>query len=173
MINRLKKYLTFIFILTCGTLLSQEKNKANIDNYLSEKFSLNSDTYHIKSSVETNPNYDVYYIQQKFNNLEIHNAISTMAIKDGEIKSYSNRFVDENYGKSSLLEPKIDSYSAIEQALNELNIREFKNSSDGWTHTNINNIESKLIYVNKEGKLHLAWNFNIITTDHKTGTIFL
>ena len=120
MINRLKKYLTFIFILACGTLLSQEKNKANIDNYLSEKFSLNSDTYHIKSSVETNPNYDVYYIQQKFNNLEIHNAISTMSIKDGEIKSYNDRFVDESYGKSSLLEPKIDSYSAIDQALNEL-----------------------------------------------------
>ncbi len=167
MINRLKKYLTFIFILTCGTLLSQEKNKANIDNYLSEKFSLNSDTYHIKSSVETNPNYDVYYIQQKFNNLQIHNAISTMSIKDGEIKSYNDRFVDESYGKSSLLEPKIDSYSAIDQALNELNIREFKNSTDGWTHTNINNIESKLIYVNKEGKLHLTWNFNLITTDHK------
>ena len=167
MINRLKKYLTFIFILTCGTLLSQEKNKANIDNYLSEKFSLNSNKYHIKSSVETNPNYDVYYIQQKFNNLEIHNAISTMSIKDGEIKSYNDRFVDESYGKSSLLEPKIDSYSAIDQALNELNIREFKNSTDGWTHTNINNIESKLIYVNKDGKLHLAWNFNVITTDHK------
>ncbi len=87
MINRLKKYLTFIFILICGTLLSQEKNKANIDNYLSEKFSLKSNMYQIKSSVETNPNYDVYYVQQKFNNLEIHNAISTMSIKDGEIKS--------------------------------------------------------------------------------------
>ena len=147
--------------------MCQQKNSANIESYLLENFSFSKDKYNIKSSVENNPNYDVYYIQQKFNNLEIHNAISTMAIKNGEIKSYKNRFVDESYGKSSLLEPKIDSYSAIEQALNELNIREFKNSSDGWTHTNINNIESKLIYVNKEGKLHLAWNFNIITTDHK------
>ena len=106
MINRLKKYLKFIFILTCGTLFSQEKNKANIDNYLSEKFSLNSTQYQIKSSVETNPNYDVYYVQQKFNNLGIHNAISTMSIKNGEIKSYKDRFVDESYGKSSLLTSK-------------------------------------------------------------------
>ena len=158
-------YLIFLFITL--TTSAQQKNSSKIESYLFDNFSVSKQTYNIKSSVETNPNYDVYYIQQKFNNLEIHNAISTMAIKDGEIKSYSNRFVDENYGKSSLLEPKIDSYSAIEQALNELNIREFKNSSDGWTHTNINNIESKLIYVNKEGKLHLAWNFNIITTDHK------
>ena len=158
-------YLIFLFITL--TTVAQQKNSTKIESYLFDNFSVSKETYNIKSSVETNPNYDVYYIQQKFNNLEIHNAISTMAIKDGEIKSYSNRFVDENYGKSSLLEPKIDSYSAIEQALNELNIREFKNSSDGWTNTNIDNIEPKLIYVNKEGKLHLAWNFNIITTDHK------
>ena len=132
-----------------------------------DSFSVSKKKYNIKSSVETNSNYDVYYIQQKFNNLEIHNAISTMSIKDGEIKSYSNRFIDESFGKSSLLQPKIDKYSAIDQALNELNIREFKISSDGRTDTNINNIEPKLIYVNKDGKLHLSWNFNVITTDHK------
>ncbi len=146
---------------------SQEKNVSKIKSFLLQNFSVSTEKYNIKSYIENNPNYEVYYIQQKFNGIFVHNAISSMAIKNGEIKSYSNRFVDEKYGKSSLLEPKIDSYTAIEQALNELNIREFKNSSDGWTDTNINNIESKLIYVNKEGKLHLAWNFNIITTDHK------
>ena len=146
---------------------SQEKNVSKIESFLLQNFSVSTEKYNIKSYIENNPNYEVYYIQQKFNGIFVHNAISSMAIKNGEIKSYSNRFVDEKYGKSSLLEPKIDSYTAIEQALNELNIREFKNSSDGWTDTNINNIESKLIYVNKEGKLHLAWNFNIITTDHK------
>ena len=99
--------------------LCQQKNSANIESYLLENFSFSKDKYNIKSSVENNPNYDVYYIQQKFNNLEIHNAISTMAIKNGQIKSYKNRFVDESYGKSSLLEPKIDSYSAIDKALNE------------------------------------------------------
>ena len=56
---------------------------------------------------------------------------------------------------------------AIEQALNELNIREFKNSSDGLTNTNISEIEPKLIYVSNDGKLHLSWNFNVITSDHK------
>ena len=162
----MKKIFTYFLMLSLSAF-SQEKNVSKIESFLLQNFSVSSEKYNIKSFIENNPNYEVYYIQQKFNNLEIHNAISTMAIKDGEIKSYSNRFVDENYGKSSLLEPKIDSYSAIEQALNELNIREFKNSSDGWTNTNIDNIQPKLIYVNKEGKLHLAWNFNIITTDHK------
>ncbi len=159
------QYLIFLFFTL--TTLAQQKNSSNIESYLLDSFSVSKKKYNIKSSVETNSNYDVYYIQQKFNNLEIHNAISTMSIKDGEIKSYSNRFIDESFGKSSLLQPKIDKYSAIDQALNELNIREFKISSDGRTDTNINNIEPKLIYVNKDGKLHLSWNFNVITTDHK------
>ena len=157
----------FIFLLITATSLSQQKNSTNIESYLLNNYSVSKEKYNIKSSVETNPNYDVYYIQQKFNNLEIHNAISTMSIKDGEIKSYSNRFIDESFGKSSLLEPKIDRYLAIEQALNELNIREFKNSSDGLTNTNISEIEPKLIYVSNDGKLHLSWNFNVITSDHK------
>ena len=156
-----------LFLLFTLTSLSQQKNRSNIEFYLLDNFSVNKDMYEIKSSVETNPNYDVYYIQQKFNRIEVHNAISTMSIKDGIVKSYKNRFVEERFGKSSLKEPKIDSYTAINQALNDLNINEFKNSPDGWVHTNTNNIESKLVYINKDDKLQLAWNFNIITIDHK------
>jgi len=146
---------------------SQEKNKAKIDNYLGEQFSLKSNQYSIKSSIETNPNYDVYYVQQKFNNIDVHNAISTMAVKNGEVKSYNNRFVNENFGQNSLLTPKIDSYTAISKGLNELNIKKFKNSPQGWLHNNSNNIESNLKYVVNENKLYLCWNFNIVTPDHK------
>ena len=74
-------YLIFLFITL--TTVAQQKNSTKIESYLFDNFSVSKETYNIKSSVETNPNYDVYYIQQKFNNLEIHNAISTMAIKDG------------------------------------------------------------------------------------------
>ena len=156
-----------LFLLFTLTTLSQQKNRSNIESYLLDNFSVNKDMYEIKSSVETNPNYDVYYIQQKFNSIVVHNAISTMSIKDGIVKSYKNRFVEESFGKSSLKEPKIDSYTAINQALNDLNINEFKNSLDGWVQTNTSNIESKLVYINKDNKLKLAWNFNIITIDHK------
>ena len=74
----------------------QEKNKSKIDNYLKNNFSLKSNQYSVKSSIETNPNYDVYYVQQKFNNIDVHNAISTMAIKNGEVKSNNTRFVDDS-----------------------------------------------------------------------------
>ena len=87
-------------IIFSSSLFSQEKNKSRIDNYLSENLLLTQKQYFIKSFVESNPNYDVYYVQQKFNNIEVHNAISTMSIKNGEIKSFKNRFVDEKLGES-------------------------------------------------------------------------
>jgi len=156
-----------ILIVFSGSLFSQEKNKSRIDNYLSENLLLTQKQYFIKSFVESNPNYDVYYVQQKFNNIEVHNAISTMSIKNGEIKSFKNRFVDEKLGESSLKEAKIDNHVAIQKALYKLNINSYKNSPNGWTHTNPYNIESKLIYLKYDNKLKLCWNFNFITTDHK------
>ena len=74
---------------------SQQKNISKIDNHLNSVLSFSEDEYFIKSFVETNPNYDVYYIQQKFNDIEIHNAISTMSIKNGEVKSFKNKFIDK------------------------------------------------------------------------------
>ena len=94
--------------------------------FLLQNFSVSSEKYNIKSFIENNHNYEVYYIQQKFNGFLVHNAISSMAIKNGEVKSYNNRFVNENFGQNSLVVPKIDSYTAIENGLNELKINEFK-----------------------------------------------
>ena len=99
--SNLKKFLTFTLLIMVSVFYSQEKNKSKIDNYLVNNFSLKSNQYSVKSSIETNPNYDVYYVQQKFNNIDVHNAISTMAIKNGEVKSYNNRFVDDSYGPVS------------------------------------------------------------------------
>ena len=165
--SNLKKFLSFTLFVMVSVFYSQEKNKSKIDNYLVNNFSLKSNQYSVKSSIETNPNYDVYYVQQKFNNIDVHNAISTMAIKNGEVKSYNNRFVDDGYGQNSLLVPKIDSYAAIEKGLIELKISEFKNSPNGWIHTNPYNVEAKLVYIVVDDKLNLTWNFNIVTTDHK------
>ena len=146
---------------------SQEKNVSKIESFLLQNFSVSSEKYNIKSFIENNPNYEVYYIQQKFNGILVHNAISSMAIKNGEVKSYNNRFINENFGQNSLTVPKIDSYTAIENGLNELKINEFKNSLDGLTHSDPYNIEAKLVYVFINDILNLSWNFNVITTDHK------
>ncbi len=66
------KYNYFIFLLFIfgfNQILSQEKNKSKIENYLLENYSFSSEKYTVKGSIETNPNYDVYYIQQKLNGM--------------------------------------------------------------------------------------------------------
>ena len=163
------KKILVLFVLTFGfsQIFSQQKNKSKIDNYLKEEFAFSSDNFSLKNSIETNPNYDVYYIQQKFNGLEIHNAITTLSIKDESISYVKNNFIDYKLGKSSLNEPIISGYEAIQKTLNELNINSFKNSPDGHLHSNHHNIEAKLIYILNDDKLSLSWNFNFITPDNK------
>ena len=93
---------TFTFlicILSFNQILSQEKNKSKIENYLLENHSFSAENYTVKGSVETNPNYDVYYIQQKLNGINIHNAINTLTVKGDKINSVKNRFVVSSFGK--------------------------------------------------------------------------
>ena len=157
----------FIFsLLVITNGFSQNTMNELVNNFFSER-NIEIVEYTVKNKIENNPNYKVYYLQQKLNNIDIHNAISTISVKNEMVKSFANRFISKSMGNDASKKPKVDKSTAILGALNELNIREFKNSSDGFTHTNINNIESKLIYVNKDDKLHLTWNFNVITTDHK------
>ena len=164
------KYSIFIllfFIFGFNQILSQEKNKSKIENYLLKNYSFSSEKYTVKGSIETNPNYDVYYIQQKLNGIDIHNAVNSLTVKGDKINIVKNSFIDSSFGKTSLKEPLINNYDAIQMALNELNIDSFKNSAKGHLHSNPYNIEAKLIYVFKDEKLSLAWNFNIITEDNK------
>ena len=74
------KYSIFIFlffIFGFNQILSQEKNKSKIENYLLENYFFSSEKYTVKGLIETNPNYDVYYIQQKLNGIDIHNAVNS------------------------------------------------------------------------------------------------
>ena len=147
--------------------ISQEKNKSKINDYLKKNFSVNPENFSVKSSVETNPNYDVYYIQQKLNGINIHNAVNSLTVKGDKINIVKNSFIDSSFLRSSPKEPLINNYDAIQMALNELNIDSFKNSANGYLHSNPYNIEAKLIYVFNDEKLSLAWNFNVMTEDNK------
>ena len=69
-------FIFLFFIFGFNQILSQEKNKSKIENYLLENYSFSSEKYTVKGSIETNPNYDVYYIQQKLNGIDIHNALN-------------------------------------------------------------------------------------------------
>ena len=60
--------------------------KAQFERYLSED-NLDYVNFNIKSKIENNENYKVYYLQQELNNIEIYNSISTLVLKDEYIFS--------------------------------------------------------------------------------------
>ena len=139
---------------------SAQQSNSVIDSFLKRNYSITSNSYEIKSSIENNPNYSVYYLQQKYNGIEIHNSISTLSIKGDEVKSFSNRFTDLKSTKVEGSIIKIDSKTAINNSLIELTAR---------PDIDINNIIAKLKYVKSDENkgLKLSWNFNFLTDNHK------
>ena len=145
---------------------SQNTINELVNTFFSEK-KIEIVEYTIKNKIENNPNYKVYYLQQKLNDIDIHNAISTISVKNEMVKSFANRFISKSMGANALKKPKVDRSTAIQGALNELNINGFRNSTTQSIDHNYNNIEAKLIYLKHDNKLKLCWNFNILTADHK------
>ena len=139
---------------------SGQQSNSIIDSFLKRNYSITSNSYEIKSSIENNPNYSVYYLQQKYNGIEIHNSISTLSIKGDEVKSFSNRFTDLKSTKVEGSIIKIDSKTAINNSLIELTVR---------PDIDLNNIIAKLKYVKSDENkgLKLSWNFNFLTDNHK------
>ncbi len=148
-----------LILLFCMSASAQRINPI-IESFLKRNYSIVSDSYEIKSSIENNPNYSVYYLQQKFNGIEIHNSISTLSIKGSEVKSFSNRFIDLKSIKLESSIIRIDSKTAINNSLIELAVK---------PEIDINNINAEIKYVKLDDKksLSLSWNFDFLTDDHK------
>jgi len=102
--------------------ISQEKNKSKINDYLKKNFSVNPENFSVKSSVETNPNYDVYYIQQKLNGINIHNAVNSLTVKVDKINIVKNSFIDSSFLRSSPKEPLIN-FDSIKNIFGEAPIQ--------------------------------------------------
>ena len=139
---------------------SAQQSSSVIDSFLKRNYSITSNSYEIKSSIENNPNYSVYYLQQKYNGIEIHNSISTLSINGDEVKSFSNRFTDLKSTKVEGSIIRIDSKTAISNSLIELAVK---------PEIDINSIDAKLKYVKSDENkgLKLSWNFNFLTDNHK------
>ena len=89
------KLISFQFLLIFSLGYSQSNMKAQFERYLSEN-NLNYVNFNIKSKIENNKHYKVYYLQQKLNNIEIYNSISTVVFKEESIANFSNRFTVKN-----------------------------------------------------------------------------
>ena len=90
----------FSFIITF-IILSVSAQQSDIDiinNYLDdniEKFSYQTKDINeifIKDKIDSNNSFISLYVQQKFNGIDIFNAISTVAINNNKVVSFANRF---------------------------------------------------------------------------------
>ena len=71
------KLINSIFIFSLLVNLngfSQNTINELVNTFFSEK-KIEIVEYTIKNKIENNPNYKVYYLQQKLNDIDIHNAI--------------------------------------------------------------------------------------------------
>ena len=93
------KNLIFCFFTTI-TVFSQNELTSTINNYLEDNMSrylfLDSDIDEFTINNEINSesmDMKILYINQTHNGLKIHNAISTISIKDNEVFYYANNFI--------------------------------------------------------------------------------
>jgi len=195
----MKNLLTIIFaialFLSANSVFSQKKSKP-AENALSKStyanqvlryFSENkgklekkdlenlviSDQYYSKSSGITH-----LYLQQTFEGIKIHNAISSVGIKDENIFHVGNVFKTNISQKVNTKTPSISAQQAIENAANHFKLgnasglRVIENTNNEYTFSNGNisekNIPVGLVYTpTKNGELRLSWNMEIYTLDHK------
>ena len=144
------KLISFQFLLIFSLGYSQSNTKAQFERYLSEN-NLNYVNFNIKSKIENNEHYKVYYLQQELNNIEIYNSISTVVFKEESIANFSNRFTEKKYLKNVDFEVKYSSSDALSNAISTYNLK-----ADSEV------VPSLKYFLFKE-RLELTWNFQLFS----------
>lgn len=113
------------------------------------------------------------YLNQEVADIRIFNAISTMAIRDGKVIHFANRFIPNAAKKANAVHPSLSAESAIEKAATHLGLSMAeppgqpteesgrKRYTYGKAGISRENIKAELVFVPAEEELLLAWNINI------------
>ncbi|WP_055446986.1 T9SS-dependent M36 family metallopeptidase [Lacinutrix mariniflava] len=146
--------------------LDQNKEKHNLtENDLSNL--LVTDSYFSK---KTRINH--VYVNQAYQGLKIHNAKSSIAIKDNNVFYYANGFIQNIAAKVNTVSPVISAEDAISAVVNEYNLgsisnmSEISHSNNDYVFSNSNVSQSNIpvalvLQPTINGDLKLAWDLNI------------
>ena len=114
------------------------------------------------------------YLNQAYNGIRIHNAISSLALKNGKVFYFANRLENGIDQKVNSASPANDVKSALNQINFMLNIGAgtfTESKSNGNVYEFIADtgvlepIDAELVYVEVDGQLRLAWDFTILLSD--------
>lgn len=152
--------------------LNQEKEALNLSSSDIADLSISKEFYSKKSKITH------VYVNQRFQGINIFNAISSVAVKDNAVFYYANNFISDINQRINTTTPQISAQTAIEEVASILNLVAIENldllESNGnkflFSEGNIskNEIPVELVYYQTvEGDLKLAWDLSIYTIDAK------
>ena len=150
------KLISFQFLLIFSLGYSQSNTKAQFERYLCEN-NLNYVNFNIKSKIENNEHYKVYYLQQELNNIEIYNSISTVVFKKESIANFSNRFTDKKFLKMGC-GGQINMLRCIKYAISTYILK-------------LKMTQLKIFFIQR--KIRAVWNFQLFSLMIITYIIFL
>lgn len=161
--------LLYILVLFPSALFSQDNEKL-IKDYISQnkirEYEKSDLTNFIIDNVDNSKSLksNVVKFQQTYNGLPIHNSVGTALIRDNKIIYYADGFL-QDYSSSSSKTATIDKNTALQKIADDLDNSEIKtypilNFFDADPE-NAHVAKQRLIYVEDQGKLKLAFEFSI------------
>jgi extracellular elastinolytic metalloproteinase len=179
----MKKITSLLMILFTVVGFSQD-NKGKIQDYLNRnKTSLNLTSQDISDwTIESTGSSEStkitnYYIKQRYQGIEIFNALTNVWVKDNEVINAGNRFYNNISQKANTITPSLSVSQALNKAFIHLNLastenniietisdKEFKLSNGSLSD---DPIKAELVFQPVNQSLRLAWDYNFYTQDYK------
>lgn len=161
-----------------------QDNKGKIQTYLEQnkaKFNLTSqdvsDWFIQSTGNSESTKIDTYWILQRYQGIEIHNATSNIWVKNDEIINIQNGFIPNINQKVNTTTPSLSVLNALQkgflavnapsvtcQIIETVSSTEFKISNGNLTEEPIT---AKLVFQPVKNSLKLAWDFTFYTQDYK------
>jgi extracellular elastinolytic metalloproteinase len=180
----MKKITLLVFSLFSILAFSQD-NKLKIQDYLNqnkEKFDLTTqdiaDWFIESDGNSESTGINNYYIKQRYQGIEVYNAVSNVWVKNDQVINVMNRFYPNLAQKTNTTTPTLQVLQALEKAFqhvqNPLNNNEIVGQKATYEYSISNGnltedpIKAELIFQPvANNNLKLAWQFTFYTQNHK------
>lgn len=178
------KKITILFFSLFSVLSFSQETTTKIQNYLNqnkEKFNLKSqdiaDWFIESDGNSESTGINNYFIKQRYQGIEIYNAVSNVWIKNGEVINVMNRFYPNIAQSINTTTPTLGVMQALDKAFLHVQnnnvqsqiISQKSNFEYLLSNGNLSEdaIKAELIFQPTNNNLKLAWQFTFYTQDYK------
>ncbi|UUC46599.1 T9SS-dependent M36 family metallopeptidase [Flavobacterium cerinum] len=180
----MKKTTLLMLLLTSGVGFAQSQNE-QIQRYLAgnhQKLGLSrqdvADWFVESEASSSSTKINNYYVKQRYQGIEIFNAVTNFSIKNGEVINVGNRFVGNVAAKVNTVVPVLSVTDGFLKAQSHLKVPAFSSqiatriSDKEFKLTNgtlaDDPVSAELVFQEMEDQsLRLAWDYTFYTSDYK------